>query len=187
MWEGLQSRPKVNLHVFWAHAKKIPWGSSSQICQEFTKKNCGATAAAALLAQRFFILRSCLALILHTYLCVWIYRGGVKEFLWYWNTFFSFLAQNKKAPVTRLIAIIISKNVLERKVLKLLFNMLAILEPVIRMSPEDITVISKFSQIKYIYVLPIWPIFWNLCWPKSNLGQIWNESYVFRTHSYNWL
>ena len=33
------------------------------------------------------------------------------------------------------------------------------LESVIRMSPEDITVIPNFSQITYISVLPIRPIF----------------------------
>ena len=45
-----------------------------------------------------------------------------------------------------------------------------LLEPVIIMSPEDITVILSTSQIKYISVLPIPPIFGNLYSPKLNLG-----------------
>ena len=47
------------------------------------------------------------------------------------------------------------------------------LEPVISVSPEQISVIPKFSQIKYIYVLPIRPFFEirigpNLIW--ENFG-----------------
>ena len=64
---------------------------------------------------------------------------------------------------------------------------LIFLEPVISMSPEHISVIPNLSQIKYISVLPIRPISWNLYRPKCNLGQIWNNRNVFRTHWYNWL
>ena len=55
------------------------------------------------------------------------------------------------------------------------------------MSPDDITIIPNFSQIKFgqIRILengPNWQ-YRNV----FNLGEIWNNGYVFRTHSYNWL
>ena len=54
------------------------------------------------------------------------------------------------------------------------------------MSPEHISVIPNLSEIKYISVLPIRPIFWNSYRPKFNVGQIWNNRNVFRTH-WQWL
>ena len=61
------------------------------------------------------------------------------------------------------------------------------LEPVISMSPEQISVIPNLSEIKHISLLPIQPIFWILYWPKFNFRQIWNNRNLFRTHWYNWL
>ena len=48
------------------------------------------------------------------------------------------------------------------------------IEPVIRMSLDDITVVPNFSQIKYISVLPIGPFFEihvgsNLIWEKFGI------------------
>ena len=56
------------------------------------------------------------------------------------------------------------------------------LEPVIIMSPEDITVIPKTSLIKFGPIQisnnePNWQ-YRNV----FNLGSIWNNGYVFRTH-----
>ena len=62
-----------------------------------------------------------------------------------------------------------------------------LLEPVISMSPEHISVIPNLSEIKYTSVLPFRPIFWNSYQPKFNLGEFWKHRNVFRTHWYNWL
>ena len=55
------------------------------------------------------------------------------------------------------------------------------------MSPEHISVIPNLSEIKFgpIQISKNGPN-----WQYRNvfdLGQIWNNGYVVRTHSYNWL
>ena len=55
------------------------------------------------------------------------------------------------------------------------------------MSPEQISVIPNLAHIKYISLLPIWPIFGSLYWPKFNVGETWNNGHVVRTHLNNWL
>ena len=61
-------------------------------------------------------------------------------------------------------------------------NFLTKLEPVISMSPEHISVIPKFSQIKFGPIRiskngPNWQ-YRNV----FNLGEFWNNRNVFRTH-----
>ena len=53
MWEEPPSRPKVNLHVFWAHAKKNSVGFIKSDMPRIYQKE----VLAAALTQRFFIPR----------------------------------------------------------------------------------------------------------------------------------
>lgn len=53
MWEEPPSRPKVNLHVFWAHAKKNSVGFIKSDMPRIYQKE----VLAAALTQRFFVPR----------------------------------------------------------------------------------------------------------------------------------